>query len=335
MLGRGLWFTHVLFRFINRYHRRIMSPLFLLATLMSEPTSSFDAITAAFPEPMLLGESPLWHAEESALYWIDIPGRAVHRLQPDSQQHQRWDMPEEPGSIVKHTQGGLVVALRSGMFHLHTGTGALSPMLAAPYDTTRIRFNDGRCDAAGRFWCGTIYEPRDREAGTLYCFERNALRDAHHPVTTSNGLAFSPDQRLMYHSNTPAHRINVYDYDLATGQTSHCRLLRQFDSDKTAPDYGGRPDGAAVDSEGAYWCAMFEGARVLRLSPQGDILQEIRLPARCPTMVAFGGADLRTLYITTGRNGRSEAELAQYPLSGYVLAVQVDVAGRLEYSYRP
>lgn len=302
---------------------------------MSEPTSSFDAITAAFPEPMLLGESPLWHAEESALYWIDIPGRAVHRLQPDNQQHQRWDMPEEPGSIVKHAQGGLVVALRTGMFHLHTGTGALSPMLDAPYDIARIRFNDGRCDAAGRFWCGTIYEPRDREAGTLYCFERNTLRDAHHPVTTSNGLAFSPDQRLMYHSNTPAHRINVYDYDLATGQTSHCRLLRQFDSDKSAPDYGGRPDGAAVDSEGAYWCAMFEGARVLRLSPQGDILQEIRLPARCPTMVAFGGADLRTLYITTGRNGRSEAELAQYPLSGHVLAVRVDVAGRLEYSYRP
>lgn len=302
---------------------------------MSVSSAPLDAVTSAFAEPMLLGESPLWHAEESALYWIDIPGRAVHRLHPQSGQHQRWDMPEEPGSIVRHANGGLVVALRTGMFHLQTGNGALSPMLEAPYDTSRIRFNDGRCDAAGRFWCGTIYEPRDREAGTLYCFERNALRDAHHAVTTSNGVAFSPDQRLMYHSNTPAHRINVYDYDLATGQTSNCRLLRQFASDKSAPDYGGRPDGAAVDSEGAYWCAMFEGARVLRLSPQGEILQEIAVPARCPTMVAFGGADLRTLYITTGRHGRSQAELAQYPLSGQVLAVRVDVPGRLEYSYRP
>ncbi|RAN46809.1 gluconolactonase [Herbaspirillum rubrisubalbicans] len=301
----------------------------------SSPSISGDTITAISPEPMLLGESPLWHAEEGALYWIDIPGKAVHKLVLETQQHQRWDMPEEPGSIVKHAQGGLVVALRTGMFHLNTGNGALSALLAAPYDTSRIRFNDGRCDATGRFWCGTIYEPRDREGGTLYCFERNALRDAHHAVTTSNGLAFSVDQRLMYHANTPAHRINVYDYDLATGQTSNCRLLRQFDSDKSAPDYGGRPDGAAVDSEGAYWCAMFEGGRVLRLSPAGEILQEIRLPARCPTMLAFGGADLRTLFITTGRNGRSQAELAQYPFSGHVLTIRVAVAGRLEYSYRP
>ncbi|MFJ3048070.1 SMP-30/gluconolactonase/LRE family protein [Herbaspirillum chlorophenolicum] len=302
---------------------------------MTDTSSPSNQITAAFDQPMLLGESPLWHAEEAALYWIDIPGKAVHRLHIESRQHKSWPMPQEPGAIVKHAQGGLVVALRTGMSHLDTQTGALSLLLEAPYDTSRIRFNDGRCDAAGRFWCGTIYEPRDREAGTLYCFERNSLHDAHHPVTTSNGVAFSPDQRLLYHSNTPAHRINVYDYDLATGTAGNCRLLRQFDADKSSPDYGGRPDGAAVDSEGAYWCAMFEGGRVLRLSPQGEILQEIRLPARCPTMVAFGGADLRTLYITTGRNGRSDSELQQYPLSGCVLSVRVEIPGRLEYSYRP
>ncbi|EJN02992.1 SMP-30/gluconolactonase/LRE family protein [Herbaspirillum sp. YR522] len=302
---------------------------------MTHPIISADQLETVIDQPMLLGESPLWHAEQGALYWIDIPGQAVHRLQVALGQHQSWPMAQQPGAIAKHAQGGLVVALRSGMAHLDTDTGALVPLLEAPYDTDHIRFNDGRCDAAGRFWCGTIYEPRDREAGTLYSFERNVLRDAHHAVTTSNGVAFSPDQRLMYHSNTPGHRINVYDFDLATGNTSNCRLLRQFDSDKSAADYGGRPDGAAVDSEGAYWCAMFEGGQVLRLSTQGEILQEIRLPARCPTMVAFGDADLRTLYITTGRHGRSEQELRQYPLSGHLLKLRVDVAGRLEYSYRP
>ena len=160
------------------------------------------------------------------------------------------------------------------------------------------------------------------------------LRDVEHPVTTSNGVAFNRDQTLLYHANTPAHRIDVYDYELSTGTPRNKRLFHAFDSDKTAVDYGGRPDGAAIDSEDAYWCAMFEGARIVRLSRSGEILQTIPVPARCPTMIAFGGEDLRTLYITTGRKGRSEAELAQYPLSGYLLSVRVEVPGVVEYCYQ-
>jgi len=107
----------------------------------------------------------------------------------------------------------------------------------------------------------------------------------------------------------------------------------QISMDK-AQSYGGRPDGGAVDSEGAYWCAMFEGGRILRFSPTGELLREIRLPVRCPTMIAFGGADLRTLYITTARSNRPDAELVQYPLSGCVLSLRVDVAGREEPAYK-
>lgn len=291
-------------------------------------------IQAAFDTPMQLGECPLWHADEKALYWIDIPGRAVHRLDEAGKVHRSWPMPEEPGCITIHTDGGLLVALRNGIVRLDTETGDITPLLDAPYDTTRLRFNDGRCDAMGWLWTGTIYEPRDRELGSLFCFERGQLRDAAHPVTTSNGVAFSTDQRTMYHANTPAHRINTYDFDLATGTTSNMRVFKQFDADKTAPGYGGRPDGAAVDSENAYWCAMFEGGRVLRLSPAGEILQEISLPVRCPTMIAFGGADLKTLFITTGRNGRSPAELEQFPLSGCLLSVRVEIPGCTEYAYR-
>lgn len=303
-------------------------------SLMSSSEISSSAIHAAFDTPMQLGECPLWHAEEEALYWIDIPGKAVHRLHVDSKAHTSWAMPEEPGCIALHAAGGLVVALRNGLFRLDTANGNLRLLLDAPYDVSKLRFNDGRCDAMGRLWTGTIYEPRDQELGSLFCFERGRLRDAGHAVTTSNGVAFSIDRRTMYHANTPAHRINAYDFDLATGTTSNMRVFKQFDKDKTAPSYGGRPDGAAVDSENAYWCAMFEGGRVLRLSSAGEILQEIKLPARCPTMLAFGGADLRTLYITTGRHGRSAAELEQYPLSGCVLAVRVDVAGVEEFAYQ-
>jgi len=301
----------------------------------NENTSlSAPDIQVAFDTPMQLGECPLWDADENALYWIDIPGKAVHRLQEPGKEHRSWAMATEPGCIAKHADGGLLIALRSGLVRLDTDTGEITPLHDAPYDTSKLRFNDGRCDAMGRLWTGTIYEPRDRELGSLFCFERGTLRDAQHPVTTSNGVAFSTDQRSMYHANTPAHRINLYDYDLATGQTSNMRLFKQFDMDKTSPAYGGRPDGAAVDSENAYWCAMFEGGRVLRISPDGTILQEILVPARCPTMLAFGGEDLRTLFITTGRQGRSEAEIEQYPLSGYLLSVRVDVPGLAEYPYQ-
>ena len=291
-------------------------------------------IQVVFESPMQLGECPLWHAGESALYWIDIPGKAVHRLHAASHAHRSWPMPEEPGCIAMHADGGLVVALRNGLFRLDTDSGTMTRLHDAPYDESKLRFNDGRCDAMGRLWTGTIYEPRDQQLGSLFCFERGELRDAAHPVTTSNGVAFSTDKRTMFHSNTPAHCIHAYDFDLASGKTSNKRLFRQFDMDKSAPGYGGRPDGAAVDSENGYWCAMFEGGRVLRLSASGEILQEIKVPARCPTMVAFGGDDLRTLYITTGRNGRSESELEQYPLSGCVLSVRLDVAGLPEFAYQ-
>jgi sugar lactone lactonase YvrE len=120
---------------------------------------------------------------------------------------------------------------------------------------------------------------------------------------------------------------------LASGHIGAGRVLKQFAMDKSALDYGGRPDGAAVDSEDAYWCAMYEGGRLLRLSPAGEVLQEVILPVRCPTMMAFGGADLRTLYITSVSEKRSAAELEKYPTSGCILSLRVEVPGRIEPAY--
>ena len=169
----------------------------------------------------------------------------------------------------------------------------------------------------------------------MYVLERDQLRRAWSGgMTNSNGLAWSLDGRTMFHADTTTHRIDCYDFDPATGQQSNGRTLLTFASDKTAPDYGGRPDGATVDAEGMYWVAMFEGARILRIAPNGEIVREIRLPVKCPTSVAFGGPDLRTLYITSASHGRSQQELEQYPLSGKVLALRMDVAGREEPEYR-
>lgn len=285
--------------------------------------------------PMAVGECPLWHPAEASLYWVDIDGFTVHRLHPASGEHRAWRMESEPASLAIHAGGGLVVALRSGFARLDTQDGRLTPIAPAPYDTATTRFNDGRVDAAGRFWVGTIYEPRDQQAAQMFCLERGTISlKWSGGMTVSNGLAFSPDQRALYHADTTSHRIDRYEFDVASGTASHPRRFQQFSTDR-AHNYGGRPDGAAVDSEGAYWCAMFEGGRVMRFAADGTLLREVKLPLRCPTMLAFGGDDLRTLYITSASHKRPAEELARYPLTGRVLSLRVDVAGRPEPHYQP
>jgi sugar lactone lactonase YvrE len=294
---------------------------------------STEIIRAAIPTPMQLGECPVWHPDEQSLYWIDISAMQIHRLHVESATHRVWSLPSEPGCIARNASSGLIVAMRSGIAHFDTDTGALSQLVDAPYDTARLRFNDGRCDAAGRLWVGTLYEPRDRADAPLYRFAHGALVDSGNRATVSNGVAFSTDNKTLYHSDTTAHRISAFDFDIATGRLSNGRVFQQFSMDKSSDSYGGRPDGAAVDSENAYWCAMFEGGRILRYSAEGKLLREVRLPVRCPTMIAFGGPDLRTLYITTARQNRSADELIKYPLSGCVLSMRVDVAGRNDFPY--
>ena len=302
-----------------------------------------------------LGESPLWHPAEARLYWVDIPGRRLWRLDPAHQTEHSWDLPENPGCIGLVATpsadgaepGQLVVALRSGMFHARVSDQALdlTPIVPASYDRQRFRFNDGKVDPEGRFWVGTIFEPKTVAAAGLYCLDAGQLRAVTGPeasefpwnqwgVTTSNGLAYSPDGRLMYHSDTPAHVVYVCDREPASGTPLNRRIWWQAPDDRTSPDYGGRPDGAAVDTAGCYWSAMYEGGRIVQLSPNGELMQSVAIPARCPTMVAFGGDDLSTLYVTTARAGRSEAELAQYPDSGRVFALRVPVPGLASGCYR-
>ena len=292
-----------------------------------------EVFEVAHDARMMVGECPLWHAAEASLYWVDIDGFTVHKLHPASGMHREWRMQSEPSALAMNATGGLIVALRSAFVHLNTDDGAVTEIAPAPYDTTKARFNDGRVDGAGRFWVGTIYEPRDQPAAQMFFLEHRRIVPAWSGgMTNSNGLAFSPDQRILYHADTTAHRIDRYDFDLATATVSNQRPFQQFSTDRSK-DYGGRPDGAAVDSEGAYWCAMFEGGRLLRFAPDGTLLREIRLPLRCPTMLAFGGDDLRTLYITSASHKRAPAELEQYPLSGRLLSLRVDVAGRAEPAY--
>ncbi len=284
--------------------------------------------------PMLVGESAIWHEVESALYWVDIEGLTVNRLHAASGKFSSWKMGSNPSALAIDDNNFLVVATRERLLRLNTTDGAETPIADAPYDPSKVRFNDGRVDPAGRFWIGTMYEPRDQPAAEMYVLDRDNLRCAWRGgMTNSNGLAWSLDGRTMFHADTTTHRIDCYDFDVATGEHSNRRTILTFPTDKTAPDYGGRPDGATMDAEGMYWVAMFEGGRVLRISPSGEILREIKLPVRCPTSVCFGGPDLRTLYITSASHGRSSEEIAQYPHTGKVLSVRLDVSGREEPEY--
>jgi sugar lactone lactonase YvrE len=283
-------------------------------------TTAFGAIDAV-SEPMLVGESPMWHPDENALYWCDIAGHALHRLDPASGARACWSFPTDVACCVPAVEGGLLFDPATGERHA----------LARPrYDPACERYDDGKADALGRFWCGTLHEPRQPANAALYCISHGRTSRMAEGATASNGLAFSPDSRTLYWADTPAHIVYAFDFDVGGNELSGRRVYAQFPQrlpDEPLERYGGCPDGAAVDSQGRYWVAMYEGARLLCLAPDGRTVRELALPVRCPTMPCFGGPDLRTLYVTSVRAGRPAAELAREPLAGCVLSMRVDVPG--------
>ncbi len=289
------------------------------------------------PQPMALGESPFWHPGEGMLYWVDIPGRRLLRMRPGAGAPETWAMPSEPGCIAPAERGGLVIALRDGIYRAPAWQGGLRLLQPAAHDTATTRFNDGKADALGRFWASTIYEPRTTAAAALFALD---CRDGPVPglqhmagdATVGNGLAWSPDNKTLYWSDTKRHLIRAWDWD-ATGNTmTDERVFQQFAAKpggwtSAMAGYGGRPDGAAVDVLGNYYAAMFEGQRLVKISPDAQVLAEIPVPAQCPTMPCFGGDDLQTLFVTTARENRPAEELARLPQSGCVFSMRVDVPG--------
>ena len=271
-----------------------------------------------------LGECPRWDEREQVLYWIDIDSFQLHRLNPVSGQDDFLQFDEEIGCFALRESGGFVLAMRSGFYTIDGWNTDRTFITDPETGLDKNRFNDGRCDEKGRLFAGSVYPPKDHQGASIYSLTPEGettrwVKD----LLTANGIAFSPDNKTFYYADTPSHAISRCDYDIETGAVSNCSTLHQF------PHGNGRPDGAAVDSEGYYWSALYAGGRVVRVSPQGEVVQEIAVPATCPTMVAFGGDDLKTLFITSVGN-RPDEELAQYPHSGSIFTVRVDVAGRAE-----
>lgn len=274
-----------------------------------------------------LGECPRWDETNQLLYWVDINQGQLHRFNPETGTDEFLQFDEEIGCMSLRQGDGFLLAMRSGFYTLD-GWNTERKFIADPEaDMLKNRFNDGRADAKGRMFAGTVYPPKDYGGASIYSLSpEGEVKKWVGDLLTANGIAFSPDSRTFYYADTPSHAVQACDYDLDTGTVSNCRVFHQF------PHGHGRPDGAAVDSEGCYWTALYEGGRVVRLSPDGKIIQEITVPARCPTMVAFGGSDMQTLYITSV-GSRPDSELEEFPDSGSVFQIRVDVPGLTEHRF--
>ncbi len=269
-----------------------------------------------------LGECPVWSVAEQALYWVDINAPSLNRFDPATGRNTIMPMPASIGCFALRACGGFIVALRDGLW-LARADGTLERRIAAaPYDLATHRFNDGRCDRQGRFLAGAMNEPRDASNAALWRVDADfAVTQVLGDIMISNGLAFSPDGRTMYHADTPTRTVRAFAYDIATGKPSAPRTFAQFTAE------GDRPDGGTVDSAGNYWTAFYRGGKVLQISPTGVTLAAFDVPALCPTMCAFGGPDLRTLYVTSARQHREADELARLPESGGIFAMRVDIPG--------
>lgn len=273
-----------------------------------------------------LGEGPRWHAGERRLYWVDIACNELHRLDPKTGRDECRMFDAPVGCFAFVDSGGLLLAMKDGFALLsdfHGDPEPFGPQIFA--GKPDLRFNDGRTDPQGRFWAGSVNMAKSAHNAALYRLDGDgSVTEMEGGMLTCNGAAFSPDGLRFFHADTPSHAVRLYDFDGQAGTIANSRIFHQF------PMGAGRPDGASVDAEGCYWTALFDGGCVVRLSPSGERLAEVFLPAQRPTMLCFGGSDFRTAFVTTARTGLSAEALEQDPLSGSIFSFQVDVPGLAE-----
>ncbi len=298
----------------------------LLASLTPMPALLIDARCT-------LGESPRWHSSEQRLYWVDIAANALHRWDAVSGAHDVRLFDAPVACLGFRSRGGLIIGMKDGAALIDDWDDTPRPFGDQPLShKPHHRMNDGRVDSAGRFWVGSVNSAKDAEDAALYRIDPDGTMTViEGGMTTCNGAAFSGDGRRFGHSDTPSHAVRIYDADPAIGRIANRRLLHQFPRG-VGPGLG-RPDGGSFDADGCYWTALFDGWRVVQLSPDGALLGEIPLPVQRPTMIAFGGDDGRTAFVTSARTGLDEAALAAQPQAGGVFAFRVDSPGVPEYRF--
>jgi len=271
-----------------------------------------------------LGEGPCWDARNQLLYWVDIERFEIHIYNPATKTDRAINVGQHVGAAVVRQAGGLVVALREGFYFLNPDTEELIPIVDPEADKPDNRFNDGKCDPAGRFWAGTLYLPEtEPELGALYCLDTNLqVHRKVERVSISNGLAWSADEKTMYFIDSPTRQCVAFDYDKATGGLSNRRVAVEI------PEGEGWPDGMTIDADGMLWIALWDGWQVRRYNPQnGALLEVIKVPVARPTSAVFGGEHLEILYITSASTRLSREALAEQPHAGSLFKAKPGVRG--------
>jgi sugar lactone lactonase YvrE len=305
----------------------------------SMKTAHVERVEASGQIPAQVGESPVWREAEQALYWVDIPARMIARVQIETGTRTNWVLPEKVACITFDPNGTVLAGCETGLFAVTLSDAnevtkevtkkVTARRVAAPdFPLADMRFNDGRCDRQGRFWAGTMVQDMAaaNPAGVLYRYDAEGVLSA--PVVrdliTQNGLAWSPDGTTMYLSDShPSRRLVwAFDFDIDSGEPRNRRVFADLNRFK------GRPDGAAIDTDGGYWTCANDAGVLLRFTPDGALDRTLELPVSKPSMCTFGGRDLDTLFITSIRPATGAHEL-----DGHLLAVRPGVRGVHERGY--
>jgi len=284
------------------------------------------AIETALNAHATIGESPTWVADERALYWIDVKAPALHRYCPEDESTRRWPLTSDVGAFALTGDRCAVVALRHGLFRLDLDSGSLDILAPPPFDPALFRFNEGACDARGRFWIGVMFDPIEgsppARQSSLHSFTfAGGLREEPDAAELHNGMAWSADGGTFFLSHSNNREIIAFDYDQKNGTISNRRLFA------IVPPEDGIPDGAAIDSEGGYWSALHGGSKLRRFRLDGSVDCDIDMPVSQPTMPAFAGNDLATLYVTSASDQMTAEAKAREPHAGALFRLSTGYRG--------
>ncbi|WP_226669833.1 SMP-30/gluconolactonase/LRE family protein [Metabacillus litoralis] len=276
-----------------------------------------------------LGEGPSWDEKEKVLYWVDILQKKFYQYNPISKENKEVVVEQLVGAIAPKKDGGIILALQNGLYSYDFQQNMLKEIHNPEAHLPDNRFNDGKCDPAGRFWVGTMDIDAKKGAGSLYLLDQKyRISKKLENLTISNGITWSPDNRFMYFIDTPTRQVVRYDYDLLSGEIKDPKVVI------TLKEGTGDPDGMTIDQDGMLWVAQWGGYGISRWDPnQGKQIDFINVPAANVTSCSFGGEKLNDLYITTARIGTSEEDLEKYPHAGGLFKLKTNINGGATYQF--